>query len=40
MLGSSVEIIHLKKNVDTVHASEYYFSLEMVLLNRTEVIET
>lgn len=32
--------LNLNKNVNTVHASEYYFSLETVLLNRTEVIET
>lgn len=40
MLGSSAEILHLKKNVKAMHASEYYFSLETVLLNRTEVTES
>lgn len=39
MLRFTAEILHLKKNVNTVHASEYHLSLEMMLLNRTEAIE-
>lgn len=38
MLGFTTEILHLKKNVNPLHAEEYHFSLEMVL-NRTEAIE-
>lgn len=38
MLSFTAEILHSKKNVNTVQASEYHFSLETVL-NRTEAIE-
>lgn len=39
MLSSTAEVLHLKKNINTVYVSEYHFSLEAVLWNRTEAIE-